>query len=47
MARRRLGYAAALGEAWFEKPALLYWMTGAGFRLGLGDELAPRLQWRC
>src|SRR5438046_4773933 len=31
------------GEAWFEKPALLYWMTGAGFRLGLGDELAPRL----
>src|SRR5260370_459845 len=32
-----------LGEAWFEKPALLYWMTGAGFRLGLGDELAPRL----
>ena len=28
------------GEAWFEKPALLYWMTGAGFRLGLGDELA-------
>src|ERR1700740_2719460 len=31
------------GEAWFEKPALLYWMTGAGFRLGLGDDLAPRL----
>jgi len=31
------------GEPWFEKPALLYWMTGAGFRLGLGAELAPRL----
>jgi 4-amino-4-deoxy-L-arabinose transferase-like glycosyltransferase len=31
------------GEPWFEKPPLLYWMTGAGFRLGLGPELAPRL----
>jgi 4-amino-4-deoxy-L-arabinose transferase-like glycosyltransferase len=31
------------GEAWFEKPALTYWMTAAGFRLGLGTELAPRL----
>src|SRR5262252_7835915 len=31
------------GEPWFEKPALLYWMTGGGFRLGLGEELAPRL----
>src|SRR5438445_5268183 len=31
------------GQPWFEKPALLYWMTGAAFRLGLGDELAPRL----
>src|SRR5262244_3294816 len=31
------------GEPWFEKPALLYWMTGAAFRLGLGTELAPRL----
>lgn len=31
------------GEPWFEKPALLYWMTAAGFRLGLGPELAPRL----
>jgi 4-amino-4-deoxy-L-arabinose transferase-like glycosyltransferase len=31
------------GEPWFEKPALLYWMTGAAFRLGLGPELAPRL----
>ena len=31
------------GSPWFEKPALLYWMSGAGFRLGLGTELAPRL----
>lgn len=31
------------GEPWFEKPALLYWMTGAGFRLGLSDDLGPRL----
>jgi 4-amino-4-deoxy-L-arabinose transferase-like glycosyltransferase len=31
------------GQPWFEKPALLYWMTAAGFRLGLGPELAPRL----
>lgn len=31
------------GEPWFEKPALLYWMTAAGFRLGLGPESAPRL----
>jgi len=31
------------GVPWFEKPALLYWMTGAAFRLGLGTELAPRL----
>ncbi len=31
------------GEPWFEKPALLYWMTGLGFKAGLGDELAPRL----
>jgi 4-amino-4-deoxy-L-arabinose transferase len=31
------------GEPWFEKPALLYWMTGIGFRLGLGDDAAPRL----
>ena len=27
----------------FEKPALLYWVEGAAFRLGLGPELAPRL----
>ncbi|HXJ44505.1 MAG TPA: glycosyltransferase family 39 protein [Bryobacteraceae bacterium] len=31
------------GEPWFEKPALLYWLTGIGFRAGLGPELAPRL----
>ena len=31
------------GHPWFEKPALLYWMIGAGFKLGLGPELAPRL----
>jgi 4-amino-4-deoxy-L-arabinose transferase-like glycosyltransferase len=31
------------GQAWFEKPALLYWMTGAAFRLGLGEDLAPRV----
>ena len=31
------------GEPWFEKPALLYWMIAAGFRLGLGPETAPRV----
>jgi 4-amino-4-deoxy-L-arabinose transferase-like glycosyltransferase len=31
------------GKPWFEKPALLYWMTASGFRAGLGPELAPRL----
>ncbi len=31
------------GEPWFEKPALLYWMTGAALRLGISDDLAPRL----
>ncbi|HLK47998.1 MAG TPA: glycosyltransferase family 39 protein [Bryobacteraceae bacterium] len=31
------------GEAWFEKPALLYWTSATGFRAGLGPELAPRL----
>ena len=34
---------ALWGKPWFEKPALLYWMTGAGYRAGLGPELAPRL----
>jgi 4-amino-4-deoxy-L-arabinose transferase-like glycosyltransferase len=31
------------GDPWFEKPPLLYWMAAAGFRAGLGTELAPRL----
>lgn len=31
------------GQPWFEKPALLYWMTAAAFKLGLGDDLAPRV----
>jgi 4-amino-4-deoxy-L-arabinose transferase-like glycosyltransferase len=31
------------GAAWFEKPALLYWLSGIGFKLGLNTELAPRL----
>lgn len=31
------------GSPWFEKPALLYWMVGVGFRLGLNPDLAPRL----
>jgi 4-amino-4-deoxy-L-arabinose transferase-like glycosyltransferase len=31
------------GDPWFEKPPLLYWMTASAFRLGLGDDLAPRL----
>jgi 4-amino-4-deoxy-L-arabinose transferase-like glycosyltransferase len=31
------------GQPWFEKPALLYWMTGVATLLRLGPELAPRL----
>jgi 4-amino-4-deoxy-L-arabinose transferase-like glycosyltransferase len=31
------------GAPWFEKPALLYWMTGAAFRAGLSPDLSPRL----
>jgi len=31
------------GQPWFEKSPLLYWMSGAGFRLGWGPEIAPRL----
>jgi len=31
------------GAPWFEKPALLYWMTAAGFKAGLGVDLSPRL----
>jgi 4-amino-4-deoxy-L-arabinose transferase-like glycosyltransferase len=34
-------------QAWFEKPALLYWMQAAAFRLGLGEDLAPRLPVAC
>jgi 4-amino-4-deoxy-L-arabinose transferase-like glycosyltransferase len=31
------------GVPWFEKPVLLYWFAGAGYRLGLASEWAPRL----
>jgi 4-amino-4-deoxy-L-arabinose transferase len=31
------------GHPWFEKPALLYWMTASGFKLGLGPDWGPRL----
>jgi len=31
------------GSAWFEKPPLLYWMTGAGHKLHISDEWAARL----
>jgi 4-amino-4-deoxy-L-arabinose transferase-like glycosyltransferase len=31
------------GQPWFEKPPLLYWMTAAASRLGLGEDLGPRL----
>lgn len=31
------------GVPWFEKPALLYWLVGAGHRIGLTDEVAARL----
>jgi 4-amino-4-deoxy-L-arabinose transferase-like glycosyltransferase len=31
------------GDPWHEKPPLLYWMAGVFFRLGFGDDLAPRL----
>lgn len=31
------------GQPWFEKPPLLYWMAGFAFRLGLSEDLAPRL----
>ncbi|MGA2736587.1 MAG: glycosyltransferase family 39 protein [Bryobacteraceae bacterium] len=31
------------GQPWFEKPALQYWMTGAAFRLGFSEDLAPRI----
>ena len=31
------------GQPWFEKPALLYWMTASAFNAGLNRDLAPRL----
>jgi 4-amino-4-deoxy-L-arabinose transferase-like glycosyltransferase len=31
------------GSAWFEKPPLLYWMTGVGHKLHFSDEWAARL----
>jgi 4-amino-4-deoxy-L-arabinose transferase-like glycosyltransferase len=31
------------GSPWFEKPPLLYWLTGAGHKLHLSDEWAARL----
>lgn len=31
------------GQPWFEKPALLYWMTGLAFRLGFSEDVAPRI----
>ena len=34
-------------EPWFEKPALLYWMIGGAFKLGLDPDLAPRLPVAC
>ena len=36
------------GAPWFEKPALLYWMQAAAFRLGLPARPgAARCRWRC
>lgn len=31
------------GQPWFEKPVLLYWMTGLAFRLGFSEDVAPRI----
>ena len=31
------------GTPWFEKPALIYWLTGAGNLFGLNADLAPRV----
>jgi 4-amino-4-deoxy-L-arabinose transferase-like glycosyltransferase len=31
------------GTPWYEKPPLLYWLSGLGFAADLGDDLAPRL----
>jgi 4-amino-4-deoxy-L-arabinose transferase-like glycosyltransferase len=35
------------GQAWFEKPALPYWLAAAAFRCGLGADWAPRLPVAC
>jgi 4-amino-4-deoxy-L-arabinose transferase-like glycosyltransferase len=32
-----------MGQPWFEKPALLYWMEAVFFRAGFGAEIAPRI----
>ena len=40
----RPGFGASPGS---KNRALLYWMTGAAFRLGLGPDLAPRLPVAC
>lgn len=31
------------GEPWFEKPPLLYWLTAAAQKAGLGDDWSPRV----
>ena len=31
------------GDAWFEKPPLLYWMTALAVKAGCDEDLAPRL----
>jgi 4-amino-4-deoxy-L-arabinose transferase-like glycosyltransferase len=31
------------GSPWFEKPALLYWLQAAALRIGIPQDLAPRL----
>ncbi len=35
------------GDAWYEKPALLYWMVGAAFKAGLPEDIAPRFPIAC
>jgi 4-amino-4-deoxy-L-arabinose transferase-like glycosyltransferase len=35
------------GQPWFEKSPWLYWMTGGSSRLGLSEELAPRVPVAC
>lgn len=31
------------GDVWLEKPPLLYWLVAAGTKVGLNEDLAPRL----